>query len=1123
MPPPIAKRQADKPPPGQGRSEAGRSAEARQSAETRQSADWSELLGPNVHQVQASAHRPVAAKHPITSAQQSGPTTPRDAGDAPRGIQEGWSNSRAPPTGASSRARGSRPVDSPATAKSGHRHRATATATATVTPPASHGRPTSRARRPDAADPRKRGGRRRSSEFPREGVGTDTEPSRDRGGRSNGRDPAGVGNSSRLDSTVQQKHHAQLLVKRTRVGARPPLIDSGHAAAADPPLTPARRTRKAKHTRAEKHQDKTPKIRASKHNRSFLTQHIQLTHQGSPLHEKKKKRHKDRSNKVSPIPLFEPRITDDPPKRSRRASDILDDEEKLSRILSLQNSDKNTSHDDLEGGYTNETHRNFRMVIAALFEEMAVFNVVGSLLHSRFADPKTEADFKNWKWDLMYPRYPTAIVWASAVYSVTMFVVMFVALRDEGGVLVIVMALHGGHTVVNAVLSIVSRRERLWSEVMHPGLLWSIGMRFIGVLGIGVVLEVIGPRHNDSELFLSPLLIATLLSVTLVLIESVAFGFPLITMASLTLLDVCCLGTVGVLEVLEGWHTVGQVAVILLFFVGIALLSFVGLKLDERTHREMYLALATHDKITSELAEERLTVQLKNAAAHDFTDNIERLIARGLPAQRKAVPAEIPRHCVDLREIVGKGAFGDVRRGRMRTAESETAVAVKTCNEANELERDKGTALTMLLEEATLMAQFRHPNVIRLLGVCTAGCLEGLTAMILMEYAEKGPLREYIRTNRKFQVLTDVTQFTMSLDIASGMRYLTELRFVHRDLAARNVLVMQDFTCKVADFGLSRFMGREGNYYRSNGGLLPIRWTPIEALERNKFTSASDVWSFGIVVFEIFSGASKPYGKMTNQQVWVKVKAGYRIPIPSGCPSVAYTDIMLPCWASRPSARPTFSQLVGIIDTALRTARRDRRPSTGGSMMSSLSVFTDPAYSGVHAVQRSEAPLWWDEGSQGTVSNSDLYNDHAFLALMEGELRRNVPGPEAPDVHSLAAASNDSRPAENGAGNRPPSPVSTGSPGLGLSRASLEAHLRGGPSVMNEMDGTPEPPPRPSVARTDKSVSNSSIEDSSQTYDNLYAPNCPVLDNPASFNGGSRHSSLRSDNDVYETPQARQV
>mmetsp|Transcript_7017 Transcript_7017/g.17983 ORF Transcript_7017/g.17983 Transcript_7017/m.17983 type:complete len:931 (-) Transcript_7017:44-2836(-) len=817
---------------------------------------------------------------------------------------------------------------------------------------------------------------------------------------------------------------------------------------------------------------------------------------------------KPKKNRVSPVVRVDNRGDNDgrvvdeeisPRSNHRRVSEILDQQgaDNVSKMLASPTKMKRpTDSPTVRGGRPasgSGDHKSFRMVIASLFEEMAVTALVGPALFPRFADADAERDFKNWKWDLLYHRIPLAITLFSVLYGIAAYVVLGVTLWSHRFVLVIVLSIHSVHTIINTILSVVSWRETLWTETLHPGLLWSVAMRLFAVLGLGMTLVLIGPEHSASTLYLTPLLAMVLLEASLLLTELVFFVFPLTTTAALSLFDLCCLVTLGVLEVRRGWHDTGQVVVLVATYAVMATIAFAGLSLDDRNRREMYLTLKTHDKITSELAQERLAVQLKNAAPHDFNENIERLVANGFPMQRQVVPCEVPRDQVETREIVGKGAFGDVRRGLLTTSGENRDVAIKTCNEkSSEAGSDGTAAMNMLLEEATLMAQFRHQNVIRLLGVCTAGYSEGLAAMILMEYAEKGPLRDYIRKNRKFQVLTVGTKLTMSLDIASGMRYLSEHQFVHRDLAARNVLVMSDFSCKVADFGLSRFVGQGGNYYRSTGGALPIRWTPIEALEQNKFTEKSDVWSFGVVVFEIFSGAAKPYSKLSNQQVWLKVKAGYRMPKPSACPDSVYTEIMRVCWAAKPGDRPSFGTLVTVIDTELRKARRAPRPSSALSMASSAQTGRESAAS--ITSQREVADLLWWSGVNGarSVTNLDLYNDSTFLTLMHSEVRRNLP--EATDVTSLASHSVDHDEDLTALITAPSRTTVHTPPGRRRvshpePRAGHPSRLRSGPSLFNENfeDVKPDPPPRPSQIGRHGEATGAPGPDH-EDYDNLYLP-----------------------------------
>jgi serine/threonine protein kinase len=160
--------------------------------------------------------------------------------------------------------------------------------------------------------------------------------------------------------------------------------------------------------------------------------------------------------------------------------------------------------------------------------------------------------------------------------------------------------------------------------------------------------------------------------------------------------------------------------------------------------------------------------------------------------------------------------------------------------------------------------------------------------------------------------LTVAQKYSLACNCAEGMAYLSSLHFVHRDLAARNVLVGSDIQAKIADFGLSREIGEDDQYYQSKNGQLPIRWTAPEALENRKFSEKSDCWSFGVLLYEIFTSAELPYKGMNNQKVWTEVVAGYRLPYPPGCPTKAY-EIMEQCWRA-PDDRPDFKELLRWLE-----------------------------------------------------------------------------------------------------------------------------------------------------------------------------------------------------------------
>ena len=204
--------------------------------------------------------------------------------------------------------------------------------------------------------------------------------------------------------------------------------------------------------------------------------------------------------------------------------------------------------------------------------------------------------------------------------------------------------------------------------------------------------------------------------------------------------------------------------------------------------------------------------------------------------------------------------------------------------------------------EAQVMKKLRHQNLLKLYGVCT---LEE-PILIVTELMKHGALLDYLSTgegrNLKLPELIGI-----AAQIAGGMAYLEEHSYIHTDLAARNVLIDDDNLCKVADFGLARVI-KEDPYNPCKGAKFAIKWTAPEAVLYNKFSMKSDVWSFGIVIYELLTKGGMPYPGMNNRQVLEAIDRGYRMPPPDNCPDALY-NIMLSCWKCNADDRPTFEFL----------------------------------------------------------------------------------------------------------------------------------------------------------------------------------------------------------------------
>ncbi|XP_035998075.1 ephrin type-B receptor 2 isoform X1 [Fundulus heteroclitus] len=271
---------------------------------------------------------------------------------------------------------------------------------------------------------------------------------------------------------------------------------------------------------------------------------------------------------------------------------------------------------------------------------------------------------------------------------------------------------------------------------------------------------------------------------------------------------------------------------------------------------------------------------------------------------------EIDTSCVKIEQVIGAGEFGEVCSGNLRQpGKREMLVAIKTLK-AGYTERQRRD----FLSEASIMGQFDHPNIIHLEGVVT----KSSPVMIITEFMENGSLDSFLRQNDgQFTVIQLVG---MLRGIAAGMKYLCEMNYVHRDLAARNILVNSNLVCKVSDFGLSRFLEDDTSdptYTSSLGGKIPIRWTAPEAIQYRKFTSSSDCWSYGIVMWEVMSYGERPYWDMSNQDVINAIEQDYRLPAPMDCPSALH-QLMLDCWQKDRNSRPKFSQIVSTLDKMIR-------------------------------------------------------------------------------------------------------------------------------------------------------------------------------------------------------------
>ncbi|XP_054721355.1 atrial natriuretic peptide receptor 2-like [Uloborus diversus] len=276
---------------------------------------------------------------------------------------------------------------------------------------------------------------------------------------------------------------------------------------------------------------------------------------------------------------------------------------------------------------------------------------------------------------------------------------------------------------------------------------------------------------------------------------------------------------------------------------------------------------------------------------------------------------EMPRDHIVINRKLGEGAFGTVYGGEAYLeADGWIAVAVKTLKSDAKPEEKLD-----FLSEAEVMKQFVHINIVKLVGVCTMG----EPVYTVMEFMLYGDLKTYLLSRRYLasqedrmfnDEVSDKRLTNMALDIARGLSYLADLKFVHRDLACRNCLVNSSRSVKIADFGMCRAM-YDSDYYRYNKkGMLPIRWMAPESLIDGLFTPMSDVWSYGVVLYEIITFASFPYQGLSNNQVLEHIKDHHTLRVPNGVKPELH-DLLLQCWERIPESRPQAAEIVEILGT----------------------------------------------------------------------------------------------------------------------------------------------------------------------------------------------------------------
>ncbi|XP_012889167.1 PREDICTED: proto-oncogene tyrosine-protein kinase receptor Ret [Dipodomys ordii] len=296
---------------------------------------------------------------------------------------------------------------------------------------------------------------------------------------------------------------------------------------------------------------------------------------------------------------------------------------------------------------------------------------------------------------------------------------------------------------------------------------------------------------------------------------------------------------------------------------------------------------------------------------------------------------EFPRKNLVLGKTLGEGEFGKVVKAtafRLKGRAGYTTVAVKMLKE-----NASPSELRDLLSEFNLLKQVNHPHVIKLYGACS----QDGPLLLIVEYAKYGSLRSFLRDSRKVgpsyvgsggsrnsssldhpdeRALTMGDLISFAWQISRGMQYLAEMKLVHRDLAARNILVAEGRKMKISDFGLSRDVYEEDSYVKRSKGRIPVKWMAIESLFDHIYTTQSDVWSFGVLLWEIVTLGGNPYPGIPPERLFNLLKTGHRMERPDNCSEEMYS-LMLQCWKQEPDKRPVFADISKDLEKMMVKSR----------------------------------------------------------------------------------------------------------------------------------------------------------------------------------------------------------